>query len=423
MRMGRASPAARPFRWRAACALLPAVFVLAAVDASAQDWPDRPITLADGRITLGGDVTLTVGSDDNGFFNYTDYERSTLRLMRFGVVASLRATPHLSFLTELRAEGDSGAGQWSGQTYAAYVRFQPWTSHAFELQAGKVPTAFGGFSRHAYGPDNLLIGYPLAYQYLSSLRPDAVPSSADDLVAMRGRGWYSYFPVGSDTWNNGVPPISVFRYDTGVLAKLALPARGLEVSTSVTAGTLSYPGLDDHNGAPQVAARVAARPLPGLAFGVSGSTGAFLDRTVRSVLPGPLADQQYRQRALGADLELSRGYWLVRSEVVTTDWRLPALAEPAITRPLRATAWLAEGRYKLAPGWYVAARYDRLLYSRIESSMGDVTWDANVWRIEAGTGYSLRRNVTLKGSYQYNRRDGGHVTAAHLGAAQVVVWF
>ena len=48
---------------------------------------------------------------------------------------------------------------------------------------------------------------------------------------------------------------------------------------------------------------------------------------------------------------------------------------------------------------------------------------ANLWRIEAGTGYSLRRNVTLKGSYQYNRRDGGHVTAAHLGAAQVVVWF
>ena len=36
--------------------------------------------------------------------------------------------------------------------------------------------------------------------------------------------------------------------------------------------------------------------------------------------------QQYRQRAFGADVELSRGYWLVRTELVTTDWRLPALA-------------------------------------------------------------------------------------------------
>ena len=45
-------------------------------------------------------------------------------------------------------------------------------------------------------------------------------------------------------------------------------------------------------------------------------------------------------------------------------------------------------------------------------------WDANLWRGEAGAGYSLRRNVILKGSYQYDRRDGGHVTAAHLAAAQ-----
>lgn len=423
MRIGLRPPAARVRRCRTACALLAAVLVLAVADARAQDWPDGPISVADGRLTVGGDVTLTVGSDDLGYFNYTDYDRSTLRLMRFGVVASLRATPRLSFLTELRAEGDSGAGEWSGQTYAAYVRFQPWISHAFELQAGKIPTAFGGFSRRPYGPDNLLIGYPLAYQYLSSLRPDAVPRSADDLVAMRGRGWYSYFPVGDGTWNHGVPPISVFKYDTGVLAKLALPARGLEVATSLTAGTLSYPGLDDHNGAPQVAARVAARPWPGVAFGVSGASGAFLERSVRDMLPGRLAEEQYRQRALGADLELSRGYWLVRSEIVTTDWRLPALAAPTISRPLRATAWLVEGRYKLAPGWYAAGRYDRLVYSRIQSSLGELTWDANLWRIEAGTGYSLRRNVTLKGSYQYNRRDGGHVTAAHLGAAQVVLWF
>ncbi|HEX2311943.1 MAG TPA: hypothetical protein VHH91_14620 [Vicinamibacterales bacterium] len=420
---GRASSAARPRRHRAARALLTAVFVLAAAAARAQDWPDRPLSLANGHVTVGGDVTLTVGSDDPGFFNYTDYDRSTLRLLRFGVVASVRATPHLSFLTELRAEGDSGAGQWSGNAYAVYVRFQPWLAHGFELQAGRIPTAFGGFTRRSYGADNLLIGYPLAYQYLTSLRPDAIPRSADDLVAMRGRGWYSHFPVGSDAWNHGVPPVSIFRYDTGVLAKLAVPKGGLEVSTSVTAGTLSYPGLDDENGAPQVAGRVAARPIPGLAFGVSAATGAFLEQSVRGILPGPLADEQYRQRALGADLELSRGYWLVRSEIVTTDWRLPALAAPAITRPERATAWLVEGRYKLVPGWYLAARYDRLFFSDIVSSQGELAWDANLWRVEAGTGYSLRRNVILKGSYQYDRRDGGHVTAAHLAAAQVVLWF
>ena len=90
---------------------------------------------------------------------------------------------------------------------------------------------------------------------------------------------------------------------------------------------------------------------------------------------------------------------------------------------MRATAWLSEGRYKLAPGWHVAARYDRMFFSRVSSSQGPIAWDASLWRIEAGAGYSVRRNVMLKASYQYNRRDGGRVTVAHLAAAQVLLWF
>jgi hypothetical protein len=51
-------------------------------------------------------------------------------------------------------------------------------------------------------------------------------------------------------------------------------------------------------------------------------------------------------------------------------------------------------------------------------------WDAPVTRIEVGGGYSLQRNLLLKLSYQYDRRDGGVlVGVAHLGAAQLVFWF
>ena len=52
---------------------------------------------------------------------------------------------------------------------------------------------FGAFARRTYANDNPLIGYPLAYQYLTSLRPDAVPATADALafaepVVARGDG-------------------------------------------------------------------------------------------------------------------------------------------------------------------------------------------------------------------------------------------
>ena len=43
---------------------------------------------------------------------------------------------------------------------------------------GRVPATFGAFSRNTYGTDNLLIGTPLAYQYLTSLRPDSLPDDA-----------------------------------------------------------------------------------------------------------------------------------------------------------------------------------------------------------------------------------------------------
>ena len=51
------------------------------------------------------------------------------------------------------------------------------------------------------------------------------------------------------------------------------------------------------------------------------------------------------------------------------------------------------------------------------------TWDADLWRAEAGVGYSVGRHVMVKGSYQYNQRDGGRVRAANLAAAQVLLWF
>jgi hypothetical protein len=397
--------------------------VLGAAPIEAQDWPNAPLTFGGDRITLAGTATITVGTDDRGFFNYTDYERSALRLVRFDVIATARANAHVSFLAELRAEGDSAAGNWSGEAYAAYLRVKPWTARSFEVHAGRIPTAFGGFSRRVYGYENLLIGYPLAYQYLTSLRADAVPRSADDLVAMRGRGWYAHYPVGSDYWEHGVPQVSVFRYDTGVLAKGALSSGRVEMLASLTAGTLSNPGLGDENGAPQLAARVVVNPAPAFSFGVSAARGAFLDQSVRDELPSPENSRQYRQSAFGADVELSRGYWLVRSEIVTTAWQLPALEPPLIDGPVRATAWLTEGRYKLAPGLYAAARFDRMIFSRIESSIGPTEWDANLSRVEAGLGYSLRRNVMLKASYQHNSRDGGRVRVSDLAAGQVVLWF
>jgi hypothetical protein len=56
-------------------------------EARAQTLPSQPIVLADGRVTISGDAWAGFAPEDPGFFNYTDYEYSALRLLRFDVSA------------------------------------------------------------------------------------------------------------------------------------------------------------------------------------------------------------------------------------------------------------------------------------------------------------------------------------------------
>lgn len=387
-----------------------------------QSLPSEPLVFGAGRVTVGGDVSATVScaepsptescGRDTGFFNYSDYEYSTLRMVRVDVNATVRANRFLSVLAEIRSENGE-----SPHPYGVYVRLRPWPKRAFDIQAGRIPPTFGAFGRRTYANDNILIGYPLAYQYLTSLRPDAVPANADELLQMRGRGWLSNFSVGSPTRDRGVPVVAIFRWDTGVQAHAA--ASWLDVSGAVTTGSLANPLVGDDNGGKQLAGRVAVRPQAGLVLGVSAARGQFLTRTAArfagSIDPG----RDALQSAIGADGEYSRDYYLIRFEAVRSIWTLPTIGAP-----LRATGAWVEGRYKIHPRLYTAARLDHLGFSTITGAAGAASWEAPVSRVEVGGGYSIMRNLQLKLSFQRNNRPGGgRVRDLQFGAAQAVFWF
>lgn len=378
--------------------------------------PSEPIALAGGRLTISGDVSATGGPDDTGFFNYTDYEHSALRLFRADLTTSFTLTRHIAFLAEIRDENIDEL-----RAYAFYVRIRPWADHAFDIQAGRIPPAFGAFARRVYASDNPLIGYPLAYQYLTSLRADALPWNADELLRMRARGWLSSFSIGEATPDNGVPLVTAFRWDTGV--QLHAAAGVFDGTLAVTTGTVSNPRLTDDNSAPQIAGRLAVRPVAGLIAGVSAARGPFVSSTASRGAVGEGRDRAFTQTAWGADLEYSRDYYLLRAETIWSEWKLPGVGAPVITAPLRALSTSVEGRYKIFPGAYVAARFDHLGFSDVTGSAGTLSWEAPVTRVEIGGGYSLQRNLQLKISVQHNTRDGGRVTNATLPAVQLVYWF
>jgi hypothetical protein len=387
-----------------------------ATPAAAQWLPEEPLSVAGGRVVIGGEVSATIGEDDPGFFNYTSYEFSALRNFRMALSAELRANERIQVLGEMRF--DQGRVL---EMYGLFLRIRPWPARRFDIQAGRIPPTFGAMTRTAYGSSNFLIGQPLAYQYLLSIRPDALPATPDDLLRMRGRGWLSNFPIGNLAAAPGLPMVNTSRWDTGVQAHGV--AGKLEWTGAVTAGSLSDPRFRDNNSGRQVAGRLVARPTPALTFGASASRGAWLNRTVDAALAGEDSGNETRQLAFGGDAEFSAGPFLIRGEAIRSSWTLPAITTMPSPEPLVATSMLIEGRYKIVPGLYVAMRGERIDFSRVAGRAGPGTWEARTWRVETGAGYSVTRNIQVKASWQHNDREGGRVRRDSLMAAQVLYWF
>ena len=383
--------------------------------AVAQHWPTEPVTFAGGRLLIGGDASVTFGSEDPGWFTYTDYETSAIRRVTAGVTVEARASDRVSFLTEIRAETGVGV-----IPYAWYVRVSPLASGLVDVQAGRIPPVFGTFARRSYPQDNPLIGSPQTYQYLTSVRPDAVPATADDLLKMKGRGWLVRYPVGDPEPHNGVPTAVAERWDTGVQLRVGPPT--LEGALSYTVGSLSDPRVRDDNQGGQVAARVAWHPVPAFSVGVSAARGVFIADSVKQARPDARQGDDH-QGAFGVDAESSWGRWLIRGEYVVNSWAIPPLDAPRIVDPLGSHSGYAEARIRLHPRLYAAVRGDVMRFTTVEGSSGVETWEADVSRLEYGVGITIRRGLLLKASVLSNWRDGGRVQRSHLGAVQALFWF
>jgi hypothetical protein len=385
-------------------------------EARAQSLPAEPISVANGRFVFGGEFFATFGSADPGFFDFNDYEYNALRNVRAAVSSEFRASRYVQALAELRLDhGDEFSA------YALFLRVRPWPERRFDVQIGRVPPTFGAFTRTVYAYDNMVIGQPLAYQYLLSLRTTGLPATSDDLLRMRGRGWLSDFPVGDTSPGAGVPIVNTARYDLGVQVHGVV--RRIEWTGALTAGSLSDPRVRDNNGRPQFAGRAVVHAAPGVHAGVSIARGPWLDRSLDTALTGGALAREFTQTAVAVDAELSHGRWLARAEWLRSAWSLPVIRRPAVTDPVSSQAMIVEGRYRLWPGLSLAVRGDGLWFSDLEGTAANDTWEANVRRLESALAFAVTRNVTAKAAWQRNWRDGGRVQNDTLLAAQLVYWF
>ena len=82
-----------------------------------------------------------------------------------------------------------------------------------------------------------------------------------------------------------------------------------------------------------------------------------------------------------------------------------------------------EGKYRVTPRIFFAARLDRLGFSQLAGSVLTIPWDAPVERVEWGVGYYVQRNVVLRATAQHNWRNAGRITRRTYLSGQLAYWF
>jgi hypothetical protein len=367
-------------------------------------------------LVWGGEVSGTFSRrDTNTFFNYSDYEHDTLRQVRLRLMAELRLPGRVDLLAEVRAENESVDAP------AVFLRWQPWADRPFHVQAGRIPMVIGAFARRAYGTDNLLAGAPVVYQYLTSLRPDALPGATDDVLRMRARGWRPSYPIGSDSTAPGLPLIAYSRGDTGVAGQWT--ADTWTAAAAVTVGTAADPRVGDNNGGVSVSGRLAAVRPSGLTVGISAARGNWVDSDAQALAPPAGVFRHNTQTLAGVDAEFARGHWIVRGE-----WWHAAFAVPTLAPRLTAHAGFLEGRYRFRPRWQLAARVDRLTFSEIVGASGATAgvptpWDAPVRRVEGALGFRVNRRLELRAGWQHNWRTTSRTRTRGFPTLQALFWF
>src|SRR5262245_42336121 len=303
---------------------------------AAAQLPEGPYVAVDGHLTIAGEFSATVGPrDTTAFFNYTDYNHDALRTIRARLLSEFRVTPQLAVLGELRSENTD-----SFEAAALFLRWRPWLNRQFDVQVGRIPPVIGSFGWRAYGRDNLVVGTPLAYQYLTSLRPDALPATIDDLLRMRARGWRPFYPIGSPAVETGTPLVSGFRWDTGV--QTHWQGDWLELSAALTRGAPAVPVVHETNSGLEWSGRAAVSALHGLIVGVSAARGDWIEQGVLNLLPTSQRDKT-SQSVVGTDIEYGRSKILVRAEWLHSVFEMASLPTAPLAEPLGATSGFVEG--------------------------------------------------------------------------------
>jgi class 3 adenylate cyclase len=319
---------------------------------------------------------------------------------RASLMLDVFAGERVSALVELRADrGEAPADRpLEARVEQAWLRVAPVPGADVSLQAGKFVSPFGGWTqRHASLAADPFIRPPLAYDYRTTICANFLPGAAAGFVGWKDDPAF-FRPMGA-------PPVWNAPYPMGVMASGAwrrFSARVAVMNSAPSSEPWEWNELFTGKQGPSYVANVGLRISPELSVGVSYDRGGYLiDHPGGAALPAGREIGDYVQELWGFEAAFARGPVELRGEVIHDTWEVPNVAEE-----VRDLSYYAEGKVKLSPGLFVAARYGGIRFNRIGDGAGpDVRWDYPADRVQVAAGYRLSRTTEVRAEYMLNATD------------------
>ncbi|HYR50992.1 MAG TPA: hypothetical protein VET83_00095 [Candidatus Dormibacteraeota bacterium] len=371
-----------------------------------------------GPVNFAGDLDLVYVTRPSQIgINSLNFGENAFHTTRIRLFADAPVQDHVHVFTEFLYDDDT----MFARLFGGFVRLSDPKGRDIHLEVGKIPLHVGAYPNRSYAPKNNLIGPPLMYSYKVDVRNDQVPTRGEDIVANRGRGWMTDYlapgltGVGYDA--GGALPIMYENcWDFGIVTLGTVAP--FEFAAGVTNGTVGAPAMSDDNDGKQILGRIGFMPAPWIRAGVSGARGPYLQGNLNEDLPPGHTADEYMQQLLGSDLELSYGHGVLYSEYIRNRFESPFVGN------LDLQAWYVEGKWTVIPGWYVAARFDRVVFDDVALAAGGSTpWDADLWKREIGIGFKPSARLLAKLVHQESQVDITPRRTRSFAAAQLAVTF
>ena len=291
------------------------------------------------------------------------------------------------------------------------LRITPWQDGRFTLQAGKFATVVGNWVPRHLSWDNPFINAPLIYENMTPIQDKTAPVSPLNFV-------YAPFHYEKYVFN---PVIWGPSYASGISVSgqlgrfdYAVEMKNASLSSRPESWNVTETGFDN----PTFSTRAGFRPNEAWNIGFSASEGTYFRSEAEPTLPAGRDIDDYREFVLGQDVSFAWHHLQVWAEFYEARFEVPRVGNAD------TLAYYVEAKYKFAPQFFGAIRWNQQLFGTINDGYGhDIRWSPDLGRIDIAAAYRFTSHVQLKLQYDYQHETTGPGDDNHLFAAQLTIRF